>query len=131
VSDSAELVVRNFLAAWKRADLDELLSFIDDDAVYTDGPRGTHHGIDAIKAELQSLMKVIPSTTVDVKTLVADGRTVMVERVDNFEIQGHPFAMEVAAAFEVDSNGRIYRWREYYDLRSVEESIADALAPPS
>jgi limonene-1,2-epoxide hydrolase len=131
MSDSPEMVVRNFLAAWKRSDLDELVSFISEDAVYTDGPRGTHHGIDAIKAELQSMLKMTPSTIIDVKTLVADGATVMTERVDNFEVQGKPFGLEVAAVFEVDGNGRINRWREYYDLTSIQDRIAAALAPPS
>ena len=69
------------------------------------GPRGTHHGIDAIKTELQSFVKAAPSTIVDVKTLVSDGGTVMLERVDNFEIQGKPFGLEVAGVFEVDGNG--------------------------
>ena len=131
MSDSAELVVRNFLAAWKRSDVDELVSFISDDAVYTDGPRGTHHGIDAIKTELQSFVKATPSTIVDVKTLVSDGGTVMLERVDNFEIQGKPFGLEVAGVFEVDGNWRINRWRDYYDLKSIQDRIADALGPPS
>jgi limonene-1,2-epoxide hydrolase len=73
VSDSAESVVRNFLAAWKRSDIDELVSFISEDAVYINGPRGVHHGIGAIKALIQSFVKVTPSTIVDVKTLVANG----------------------------------------------------------
>ena len=96
--------------------------------MYTDEPRGIHHGIGAIKAELQSFVKVTPSTIVDVKTLVANGGTVMAERVDNFEIQGKPFGLEVAAVFEVDGSGRIKRWRDYYDLRSIEDRIAAALA---
>jgi limonene-1,2-epoxide hydrolase len=130
VSDSAESVVRNFLAAWKRSDIDEIVSFISDDAVYT-GPRGSHHGIGAIKAVLQAFVKVTPSTVVDVKTLVANGGTVMAERVDNFDVQGKPFGLEVAAVFEVDGSGRIKRWRDYYDLRSIQDRIAAALAPPS
>jgi limonene-1,2-epoxide hydrolase len=131
MGDSAEAVVRKFLAAWKRSDVDELVSFISDDAVYTDGPRGTHHGIDAIKAELQSMVKMFPSTVIDVRTLVADGRTVMVERVDNFEVQAKPFGLEVAAVFELDGDGRINRWREYYDLQSIQDRIAQTLSPPS
>ena len=131
MSNSAESVIRNFLAAWTRSDIDEMVSFISDDAVYTDGPRGIHHGIGAIKAELQSFVKVTPSTIVDVKTLVANGGTVMAERVDNFEFQGKPFGLEVAAVFEVDGSGRIKRWRDYYDLRSIEDRIAASLAPPS
>ena len=132
MSESAETVVRNYLAAWKRSDLDELVSFISDDAVFTDGPRGVHHGIDAIRAELETMVKVVPSTSVDIKKLVASGGTVMVERVDNFKLGGKPFDLEVAAVFDVDDNGRIKRWRDYYDLKSLEDRIASAgIALPS
>jgi len=132
MSESAETVVRKYLAAWKRSDLDELVSFISDDAVFTDGPRGVHHGIDAIRAELGVMVKVVPSTSVDIKKLVASGGTVMVERVDNFKLGGKPFDLEVAAVFDVDDNGRIKRWRDYYDLKSLEDRIASAgIALPS
>ena len=132
MSESAETVVRKYLAAWKRSDLDELVSFISDDAVFTDGPRGVHHGIDAIRAELGVMVKVVPSTSVDIKKLVASGGTVMVERVDNFKLGGKPFDLEVATVFDVDDNGRIKRWRDYYDLKSLEDRIASAgIALPS
>ena len=132
MSESAETVVRNYLAAWKRSDLDELVSFISDDAVFTDGPRGVHHGIDAIRAELGTMVKVVPSTSVDIKKLVASGGTVMVERVDSFKLGGKPFDLEVAAVFDVDDNGRIKRWRDYYDLKSLEDRITSAgIALPS
>ena len=124
MSESAESVVRRFHASWLQSDLDEVVSFLSDDAVYTDGPRGVHRGVDAIRAELDAALKLVPSTRVDIKALVADGSTVMVERVDNFDIAGKPFAMEIAAAFEVDNDGRIKRWRDYYDLRSIEDRIA-------
>jgi limonene-1,2-epoxide hydrolase len=133
MSESAESVIRTYLAAWRRSDVDELCSFFTDDAVYTDGPRGVHRGIDAIRAELGAMVKMIPSTDIDTKTLVANGGTVMVERVDNFDIAGKPFDMDVAAVFEVDNDGRITRWREYYDLKSIQDRIAAAgfAVPPS
>ena len=132
MSESAETVVRKYLAAWKRSDLDELVSFISDDAVFTDGPRGVHHGIDAIRAELEANLKIVPSCPIEIKKLVASGGTVMVERVDNFKLGGKPFDLEVAAVFEVDDSGRIKRWRDYYDLKSLEDRIASAgIALPS
>ena len=132
MSESAETVVRNYLAAFLQKDLDELVSFFTNDAVYIDGPRGVHHGIDAIRAELGTMVKVVPSTSVDIKKLVASGGTVMVERVDNFKLGGKPFDLEVAAVFDVDDNGRIKRWRDYYDLKSLEDRIASAgIALPS
>jgi limonene-1,2-epoxide hydrolase len=65
-----------------------MVGFFTDDAVYIDGPRGTYLGIDAIKAELQSIVQMVPSTTAHVKALGVSGNTVMMERVDVFETQG-------------------------------------------
>jgi limonene-1,2-epoxide hydrolase len=129
MSDSAELVVRKFMATWPRSDVDELVGFFSDDAVYTDGPRGTYQGIDAIRAELQAMAQMVPSTTADVKNLIASGETVMVERVDVFEMMGKTFDVEISGVFTVNSDGRITRWRDYYDMRSLEERVAAELAP--
>ena len=52
MGESAESVVRTYLAAMERSDADELASYFSDDAVFIDGPRGTHVGIDAIRTEI-------------------------------------------------------------------------------
>jgi limonene-1,2-epoxide hydrolase len=128
MSDSAERVVRQFLAALKRSDIDELVSFFSDDAVYTDGPRGTYRGVDAIRAEIESQVQLVPSLTVEVKNLVATDGTVMVERADTFETQGKSFDLEVVGVFEIDGGGRIKRFRDYYDLNSLMDRVAAAFA---
>jgi len=120
--------VRRFLAALKRSDVNELVSFFGADAVWTDGPRGTYRGADAIRAEIEAQVQLVPSITVEVRNLVASGGTVMVERADVFEIQGKSFDLEVVGVFEVDGNGRIVRLRDYYDLNSLMDRIAAAFA---
>ncbi len=128
MSDSAEQVVRQFLAALKRSDVDELVSFFSDDAVWTDGPRGTYRGVDAIRAEIESQVQLVPSLTVEVKNLVATGGTVTVERADTFETQGTSFDLEVVGVFEIDDSGLIKRFRDYYDLQSLMDRVAAAFA---
>jgi len=128
VSEAAEQVVRRFLAALKRSDVNELVSFFGADAVWTDGPRGTYRGADAIRAEIEAQVQLVPSITVEVRNLVASGGTVTVERADVFEIQGKSFDLEVVGVFEVDGNGRIVRLRDYYDLNSLMDRIAAAFA---
>jgi limonene-1,2-epoxide hydrolase len=128
VSDSAEQVVRQFLAALKRSDVDELVSFFSADAVWTDGPRGAYRGVDAIRAEIESQVQLVPSLTVEVKNLVATGGTVMVERADTFETQGKSFDLEVVGVFEIDGSGLIKRLRDYYDLNSLMDRVAAAFA---
>ena len=77
MSDSAESVVRKFLACFPTSDVDEVIGFFSDDAIYIDGPRGVHTGIDAIRAELLSFLAMAPNTTMDIKTLAASGGTVL------------------------------------------------------
>jgi limonene-1,2-epoxide hydrolase len=105
----------------------KLSAFFDEDAVWVDGPRGVHRGVDAIKSALEAdLAKGFPNTTCDVKSLVAEGGTVMVERVDSFSIGGKPFSMDVMAAFEIDAEEKIKRWRDSYDLKSVTDQVEAA-----
>ncbi len=128
MSTSAESVVRKFCDAFAVSDVDELVSFFADDAVYVDGPRATHRGIEEIGTEIASQVAMVPTAIVDIKTLVRHDRTVMIERVDNFEVGGAQFALEVASAFTIDEGGRIARWRDYYDLQSITEQTAAAQA---
>jgi limonene-1,2-epoxide hydrolase len=128
MGDSAEKVVLDFLATWPRSDVDEFIRFFQDDAVYTDGPRGTYRGIDEIRAEMVNLLQLVPVTTPHVKALVANEGIVMVERVDVFEMFGKTFEVEMTGVFEVDGDGRITRWRDYYDMRSLEEQVAAAMS---
>ena len=74
--------------------------------------KGVHPGIDAIRAEFQLIVTTVPSTSVDIRSLAASRGTVMTERVDNFEIDGKPIRMEVIDVFDLDTDGRIMRWRD-------------------
>ena len=123
MTGSAESVIRNFLACFPASDVDEVVGFFSDDAVYIDGPRGVHKGVNAIRAELQSQLEMVPNTTVEIMTLAASGGTVLTERVDICEIAGQSVPMEVVGVFDVDSEGRITRWRDYYDLPTLVQQF--------
>ncbi len=126
MSDSPESVVRNFLAAWANPEPEELGSFFTDDAVWVDGPQGVRRGVDAIKSELAAQLRVSAGATVDVRSLLTGGRTVMAEYVSNFSVGGNPISSVVMAVFELGADGRIKHWREAYDLKSVTDQIKAA-----
>lgn len=126
MSDSPETVVSNFFAAFPASDVDELISFFSDDAIYIDGPRGVHRGREAIRTEFATQVAIVPSTTVDIKTLTTDRGAVMVEREERFVIDGKPIDHEVVGVFDLDDDGRITRWRDYYDLTSLVDRIVAA-----
>jgi limonene-1,2-epoxide hydrolase len=127
MSDSPASVVRKFLAAWADPKLDELVGFFSDDAVFIDGPRGVHKGIDAIRSALEDAISMgFGGVRIDVNSLVAQGGTVMMEGVENYRIGGKPMSLEVMGAFEIDADGRIMRWRDSYDLKSITDQVEAA-----
>jgi limonene-1,2-epoxide hydrolase len=124
MGDKAEATIRRFFEAWRRNDPDEIVSFFREDAVYTDGPRGTHRGSAAIREMVVNANKLTPGGfEVEVQSLVSDGTLVMVERIDRFQARGRTFAMDVAGAFEVDDHGLIFRWRDYFDLKEIQDRV--------
>jgi limonene-1,2-epoxide hydrolase len=126
MSDSPESVVREFLAAWADPKADALAKFFDDAAVWVDGAQGVHRGANAIASELATQLAISHPITIKVITLVANGGTVMAEWRDDWTMGGKPISTTVMAAFEIGANGRINRWRESYDMKSIMDQIEAA-----
>jgi limonene-1,2-epoxide hydrolase len=96
MSDSPESVVWKFFAAWADPQAGRTGQFFDDGAVWVDGPQGVRRGVDAIKSELAAQLAVSGSVIVDVKSLVTDGETVLMEQVHSFSIGGNPMSAVVS-----------------------------------
>jgi limonene-1,2-epoxide hydrolase len=127
MGESPESVVRSFLSVWTNPKLDEIIAtYFAEDAVYINGPYGSFQGLEAIKAHLQAQIDVVQWDSIEVKSLVADGGTVMMERVDNTSTSGQHFSLEVMAAFKIDGDGRITYWRDSFDLKSVTDQVEAA-----
>ena len=112
-----ERLVRDFCAAWRRKELDELLRFFTPDAVYHNMPLEPLRGIDAIRETLR--MFVTPAEHIDFELLAiaSSGNLVFTERVDRFTIMGKAVALPVAGVFEV-RQGKIAAWRDYFDMQT-------------
>jgi limonene-1,2-epoxide hydrolase len=110
-----EDVVRRFCEAWSRRDVDELLDFFTDDAVYHNIPIAPVQGKDGIKAVLQMFVPPAQSISFEILAMVSDGDVVMNERVDRFTIGEKEVALPVAGVFEI-RDGKIAAWRDYFDM---------------
>lgn len=127
MGNSPASIVRNFLASFTDRDVNELVSFFSDDAVFFDGPRGVHRGKEAIRSEFESELAMgFESINIAVNSLVADGGTVMMEGVENYIIGGKPFFMETIGAFDINPDGLITRWRYSYDLKPLTDQLRSA-----
>lgn len=117
---SPETIVRDFLGAWPRRDLEELMSFFAPDAVYHNVPVAPCVGAAAIRETFAGFLATMPGIALDVVELVANGALVMAERVDRFVMpNGHRFDLPVTGVFEVQ-DGKIVAFRDYFDLATFE-----------
>ena len=115
-----ETLVRDFLGAWPRRDLDELMSFFAADAVYHNVPVAPCVGAAAIRETFAGFLATMPGIVLDVVNVAASGSLVMAERIDRFVMpNGHRFDLPVTGVFEV-RDGKIVAFRDYFNLASFE-----------
>ncbi len=121
MASTPETVVREFLAAWPRRDLDELMRFFAPDAVYHNVPVAPCVGAAAIRETFAGFLATMPGIVLDVVHLVAHDALVMAERIDRFVMpNGHRFDLPVTGVFEV-REGKIVAFRDYFDLATFEQ----------
>ncbi len=114
MSDNTDLVTA-FCRAWSSRDVDEILGYFAEDAVYHNMPMPPMQGKPAIKTLLQQI--VSPTTWIEWETLnmAEAGSIVFTERVDRFEMGGKKVELPVAGVFEIEG-GKIKAWRDYFDM---------------
>ena len=82
-------------------------------------------GRDAMKAMLRGFLGA--ATEVEwriVRQTVCFGNVVINERLDRFHIGDGWLELRVAGFFEVTADGRISRWREYFDMATYTKQLA-------
>ena len=110
-------IVRDFCAAWGRADLEYIMGAFTDDAVYHNIPMPMLQG----KAEIENFIKGFLATNPDgvafaIKQQIASGAIVFNERVDSFTMGDKEIAAPVCGVFELTADGKIAAWRDYFDM---------------
>lgn len=111
-----EDLVRRFCGAFARRDVDELLGFFTEDAVYHNIPLPAAEGLDAIRGSLELFVPASPTIEFEIRNLACRGDVVFTERVDRMTFNGNPVALPVTGVFEVTGE-RIRAWRDYFDMQ--------------
>jgi len=117
---SAEKIVTEFLAAWPRKNVDELMRYFADDAVYHNIPVPPVRGADAIRKTFEGFLGAF-SIVLEVVNMASSGDRVFTERIDRFEMDGRRFDLPVNGVFEL-RGGKIVSFRDYFDLATFENA---------
>ena len=116
----AETLVTSFLSAWHERDIDVIMSYLADDAVYHNMPVAPIVGATAIRGIFSALLEIFSDVALDIVSIAAKPDLVLTERVDRFTMQdGRSVIMPVCGVFEI-RDGKIVRFSDYFDLASFE-----------
>lgn len=119
---NAEPSVRAFIAAWSRRDRQALAAGLHPDAVCEGiSLPPAAHGREASLAIFEPFL-VAEELDWQILHLASSGQSVFTERLDRFRYEGMPWTtIRACGYFEVDANGLITVWRDYFDR---EECLA-------
>lgn len=145
-------VVRSFIEAWSRLDLEAVESATSADLFYQNIPFAAVAQLEDLKAFEASVLSMVnagedgmPITPIigrrafkkfleliklfewarwDIKSIAGDGDVVFTERVDTFGFKnGGVIAIAVIGIFEV-REGLIHKWRDYFNLSEFQSQMA-------
>jgi limonene-1,2-epoxide hydrolase len=121
--DTPTEVVQRFCDAVATGDLDAVVAFFTDDAVYHNIPLEPVVGPDAIRTTLESFTGAVESLEFRMLNLAAAGSTVLTERVDVFRFpDGYEIALPVMGTFDI-VDGKIAGWRDYFDMNQFMSQL--------
>ena len=124
----AEQIVNRFVGAWEHNDVDELLEYFTDDAVWHPMPVKPAVGKPAIRQAISRWLDMVDQLSGEIHLQVSEGGVVMHERTDRYLLGGRQVEHAIGAVFEIE-NGLITAWREYFDMSDF--LVAQDEAPKS
>ena len=130
MGDSEQNAVRAFIkemegeGSWDGAQVERILGHMAPEARYQvyawERPL---NGQAAIRRELHRQAPHFHAFQSDIVNIASADSTVFIERVDSQMTKKGPLIVHVAAVFEVDDDGRICAWREYYDSKEITTQV--------
>jgi limonene-1,2-epoxide hydrolase len=111
-------VVRDILDSWSAENWDRVISLFAPDGVLQSMMTTAVVGREAFAERIKMLHVGLERIQLHIKTIGAIDGKVFVERVDDFDINGHHGEVPVVGVLTVE-NGMISEWLEYYDRATL------------
>jgi limonene-1,2-epoxide hydrolase len=122
-----ESIVRDFCNAWGQGvhdpDVDKIVSMFAPDGYWQlympSGPR--IQGREALRTEILRQMSYVDKPECNIINILSSDTAVVTERRDYFTKNGVRALHHLLAIYELDREGLITAWREYFDTRDLAQ----------
>ena len=123
MADNAQ-IIRDFVAAWSRLDVQEIVSYFAPDGIYHNMPTEPVQGHDALTGFISAFIGGWSSTEWDILNITeAPDGTVFCERLDRTMAGDKPVNLPCCGVFEME-DGKIKVWRDYFDMGTYMNALA-------
>ena len=120
-------IIYAFCDVWKHKDVDKIMAFFTDDAIYHNIPMDPANvGKEQIRAVIEMFTAAPESIEFAVHNQAENAEgIVMNERTDTFLIGDTTIKLRIMGTFEL-SDGKISRWRDYFDMQQYMSQLPAA-----
>lgn len=119
---SNEQIIRDFIAAWSRLDVEELLDYFAEDGTYYNMPIAPVSGRGGLRAFIAAFLNGWTSTDWEILNIVSAGDIVIAERMDRTEMGDKKVALPCCGVFVME-DGKIKVWRDYFDMATYQRGM--------
>ncbi|MCK9994388.1 MAG: limonene-1,2-epoxide hydrolase [Alphaproteobacteria bacterium] len=116
-------IVKDFIAAWEAQDMERVMGFFLEDAVWHNIPMPVVQGAGDIRKAIAGFISMGDKVRFETLHIAeSSAGVVMTERNDRFHINGQWLEIAVMGVFEL-RNGKIAKWRDYFDLGQFQSQM--------
>ncbi len=120
-------IIDRFIEAWTARDIDRIMNFFSDDAIYVNIPIDPpNEGKDQIRKAIDGFVSMSSGIEFVVHHQAEGGcGRVMNERTDRFKMGDRWVELPVMGVFEL-RDGKISAWRDYFDMGMFTQQMPAA-----
>ena len=113
-----EKVVAEFIEAWHKMDLEAAMALLAPEIEYINQPLEPIVGRSGVRTLIKALMDQSHSIEFKLISLFGAGDNVCTERLDcwDFDGKGVGLRLPCVGMFDVNADGKICGWRDYFDI---------------
>ena len=116
--------VRTFIDHWNSGDMEAMYAMCAEGITWHNIPMEPIEGKAAMREAVAGFMANVAACQWDIHAIAAEGDVVLTERTDAFELKdGRRAAIRVMGTFELDSDGLISDWRDYFDMGEFQREF--------
>ena len=119
-----EQVVRRFIDAWAVLDVDAAMACLAPDIVYINQPLDPVVGLDDVRKIIQGIMGRTKRVEWKLLNVFGRGNIIGTERLDCWDFDGKGWGLKLPCIgmFDLNEEGKICGWRDYFDNRTWFEN---------